>query len=191
VSSKVMYRSTIQPVDRIFDCTVMRYECGMAPKMSAFASHQRAAEAFNLRASRYSWREVADRLGYRSIGAAQSAVSRHVARVRRESTETTVESHKAAIETRTRALSQRFVTAFTAGDDDTLVTLNREIARNEAELAKLGGMYVPERSEVTVTVDQTPAAIVERMRTELLAIAAQRQPQDALSGNVIEGEIVQ
>ncbi|CAN3128605.1 hypothetical protein ACNUDN_02381 [Mycobacterium sp. smrl_JER01] len=168
----------------------MRYECGMAPKMSAFASQQRAAEAFNLRASRYSWREVAERLGYRSIGAAQSAVSRHVARVRRESTETTVESHKAAIETRTRALSQRFVMAFKAGDDDTMVTLNREIARNEGELAKLGGMYMPERSEMTVTVDQTPAAIIDRMEAELLALAAQRQPQQALQGNIIDAEVL-
>lgn len=115
----------------------------MPPKMPTYASRERAAEAFQLRASRYSWREVADRLGYRSIGAAQTAVNRHVERLRREPTATSIEAHKFAIETRTRAMSARFTQAFKAGDDDTLVTLNREIARNEAELAKLAGLYAP------------------------------------------------
>ena len=56
----------------------------MAPTMSRYASRERAAEAFQLRASRHSWREVCDCLGYRSIGAAQTAVNRHVERLRRE-----------------------------------------------------------------------------------------------------------
>ncbi|WKG01394.1 hypothetical protein [Mycolicibacterium sp. HK-90] len=140
----------------------------MAPKMSAYASRARAEEAFKLRASRHSWREVCDRLGYRSIGAAQTAVSRHVARQRREATPTTIETHKAAIELRTRALSQRFVRAFANGDDDTLVTLNREILRNEAELAKIGGLYEPEVLNINVT--QTPTQIIAEARERLLAV---------------------
>lgn len=159
--------------------------------MSRYASRERAEQAFQLRASRHSWREVCEALGYKSIGAAQTAVNRHVARTRRDATETSIEAHKFGIETRTRAMSQRFVAAFKAGDDDTMVTLNREIRQNEAELAKLGGMYAPERAEVDVTVTQTPAAIVERMRTELLAVAAQRPPQQALPANaVIDGELI-
>ena len=156
--------------------------------MSTYASRERAAEAFQLRASRYSWREVCDRLGYRSVGAAQSAVSRHVERVRREPTATSIEAHKFAIETRTRALSQRFAAALKANDDDTLITLNREIIRNEAELAKLGGLYEPETVNVNVT--QTPAAIIDRMEAELLALAAQRAPQHQLPGNVIDAEVL-
>jgi hypothetical protein len=140
----------------------------MAPVMSRYASRERAAEAFQLRASRYSWREVAERLGYRSIGVAQTAVNRHVERLRREPTSTAVEAHKFAIETRTRALSQRFAAAFRNGDDDTLVTLNREIVRNEAELAKLGGLYEPET--LNVNVSQTPAAIIAEARERLLAV---------------------
>lgn len=140
----------------------------MAPRMSTYASRERAAEAFQLRASRFSWREVCDRLGYRSIGAAQSAVNRHVERLRREPTTTSIEAHKFAIETRTRALSQRFAAAYKVGDDDTLVTLNREIVRNEAELAKLGGFYEPETVNVNVT--QTPAAIIAEARERLLAV---------------------
>ncbi|ULE33345.1 hypothetical protein [Mycobacterium sp. IDR2000157661] len=140
----------------------------MAPTMSRHASQERAAEAFQLRASRYSWREVCDRLGYRSIGAAQSAVNRHVERLRREPTATSVESHKFAIETRTRAMTARFTSAFTAGDDDTLIALNREIVRNEAELAKIGGLYEPER--VNVNVVQDPSAIIADARQRLLSV---------------------
>lgn len=140
----------------------------MPPKMSTYASRERAAEAFQLRASRYSWREVADRLGYRSIGAAQTAVNRHVERLRREPTTTSIEAHKFAIETRTRALSQRFAAAFRGGNDDTLVTLNREIARNEAELAKLAGLYAPEQIDINVT--QTSTQIIAEARERLLAV---------------------
>jgi hypothetical protein len=160
----------------------------MAATMSRHASQERAAEAFQLRASRYSWREVCDRLGYRSIGAAQSAVNRHVERLRREPTTTSVESHKFAIETRTRAMTARFTAAFTVGDDDTLIALNREIVRNEAELAKIGGIYEPERVNVNVATD--PTAIIDRMESELLALVAQRQPRPALGGNAIEGEVI-
>ncbi|WP_156664392.1 hypothetical protein [Mycobacterium sp. 852002-51613_SCH5001154] len=136
--------------------------------MSRHASQERAAEAFQLRASRYSWREIADRLGYRSIGAAQSAVNRHVERLRREPTSTSVESHKFAIESRTRAMTARFTAALTAGDDDTLIALNREIVRNEAELAKIGGLYEPERVNVHVT--QNPSAIIADARQRLLSV---------------------
>ena len=136
--------------------------------MSRYVSRQRAAEAFQLRGSRHSWREVCDRLGYRSVGAAQTAVARHVARERREATTTSIEAHKFAIETRIRAMHQRFTAAFRSGDDGTLVTLNREIRANEAELAKLGGFYAPEQIDVSLTAD--PAAVIAQARTRLLEI---------------------
>jgi hypothetical protein len=132
----------------------MRYECVGGPKLSTYARRERAAEAFQLRASRHSWREICERLGCRSLGAAQSAANRHVERLRREPAITSFEAYKFAIETRTRALTQRFTAAYRAGDDDTLVTLNREIVPNEAELAKLDGLYEPQTVNVTVT--QTP-----------------------------------
>lgn len=160
----------------------------MAPRMSTYASRERAAEAFQLRASRFSWREVADRLGYRSIGAAQSAVNRHVERLRREPTATSIEAHKFGIETRTRALTQRFAAAYKAGDDDTLVTLNREIVRNEAELAKLGGLYEPERVDVNVTTD--PAALIAQTRDRLLAVLAEREQRQLPVTPIIEAEVV-
>jgi hypothetical protein len=156
--------------------------------MSRYASQERAAEAFQLRASRYSWREVADRLGYRSIGAAQSAVNRHVERLRREPTATSVESHKFAIETRTRAMTARFTAAFASGDDDTLIALNREIVRNESELAKIGGLYEPERVDVNVSAD--PSAIIANAEQQLLALITERQ--HALpAAQILDAEVVE
>jgi len=140
----------------------------VAPEMSAYASRERAKEAFDLRASRHSWREVCDRLGYRSVGAAQTAVNRYVARERREPTPTSIETHKAGIEMRTRALSQRFVAAFRNGDDDTLIGLNREIRANEVEMAKLGGFYVPE--QIDVNINTTATQIIAEARTRLLEV---------------------
>lgn len=162
--------STCPPNSAFWYRMVLRYNCGMAStKMSRYASRERAAEAFALRGQRLSWREVCDRLGYRSVGAAQTAVARHVERNRRnEATATTIEAHKYAIETRTRALTQRFVAAFKRQDDDTLIDLNRELIRNEAELAKLGGLYEPETINVNVT--QTPADIIADARRRLLAV---------------------
>ncbi|POX87612.1 hypothetical protein C3473_28280 [Mycobacterium kansasii] len=171
----------------VLQLALLRYNCGMAPVMSRHASRERAKEAFELRASRHSWREVADRLGYRSVGAAQTAVARHVARERREPSATSVEAHKFAIETRTRAMSQRFAAAFRNGDDDTLVTLNREIRANEIELAKLGGFYAPEQVDVNVTHDAT--AIIDRMESELLALVANRPPQNAIGGTIIDADV--
>ncbi|ORV98451.1 hypothetical protein AWC13_13445 [Mycobacterium kubicae] len=157
--------------------------------MSRYASRERAAEAFALRAQRLSWREVCDRLGYRSVGAAQTAVARHVERNRRnEATATTIEAHKYAIETRTRAMTQRFVAAYRAGDDDTLVMLNREITRNEVELAKIGGLYEPERVDVTVTAD--PSALIAQTRERLLAVLAEREQHQLPATPIIEAEVV-
>lgn len=164
----------------------MRYECGMAPTMSMYDSRERAEEAFNLRASRHSWREVCNQLGYRSVGAAQSAVNRHVQRVRRTPTTTKIETHKAGIEIRTRALTQRFVIAFRDGDDNTLASLNREIRANEVELAKIDGMYEPEQIQVNITT-------AEDTRARLLAIASERDRQAIGAGRApltIEGEVL-
>jgi hypothetical protein len=136
--------------------------------MPRYASRERAREAFDLRVRRHSWREVCDRLGYRSVGAAQSAVARHTARERREPTTTSIEVHKAGIELRTRALDNRFAVAFRAGDDQKMVDLNRAILANEAELAKVGGFYAPEQIDVSLTAD--PAAVIAQARTRLLEI---------------------
>jgi hypothetical protein len=56
--------------------------------MSLRESRARAERAFQLRAIGRSWRQVANELGYRSIGAAQGAVKRHERRDGPEPVET-------------------------------------------------------------------------------------------------------
>ena len=77
--------------------------------------------------------------GFRSVGAAQTAVNRHVARLGREPTETSRQTREDSIRLRSRALGERLAVAYVNGDDDKLVMLNRELARNDSELAKLQG----------------------------------------------------
>lgn len=119
--------------------------------MSRYDSRARAAEAYELRTAHHSWREICTKLGFRSVGAAQSAVNRHVARLGREPTETSRQTREDAIRLRSRVLGERLAVAYVNGDDDKLVMLNRELARNDSELAKLQGLYV-ERSVLDVRV---------------------------------------
>jgi hypothetical protein len=44
---------------------------------------------------------------------------------------------------------------------------------------------------VDVNVSTDPSAIIDRMESELLALVAQRQPQPARGGGVIEGEVIE
>ena len=144
--------------------------------MSRYRSRAGAEAAYELRCAHYSWREVRDKLGYRSVGAAQCAVNGHVARMGREPTETSRAARKDAIRLRSRALGERFADAFFKGDDDRLVMLNRELARNDSKLAKLQGLYAPQQVAVTVTS-------VEDTRRRLLA-QVERVP--AIDAQVIE-----
>ncbi len=61
----------------------------------------------------------------------------------------------------------------------------------QGPVPKLGGAYAPQRAEVDVNVSTDPSAIIDRMESELLALFARRQPQPALGGGVIEGEVIE
>jgi len=149
----------------------MRYECGVAPVMSSYDSRARAAEAYELRCAHHSWREVCAKLGFRSVGAAQSAVNRHVARLGREPTETARQTRQDSIRLRSRVLGERLAAAYVRGDDDGLVMLNRELARNDSELAKLQGLYAPTEVSVTVSaVEDTRRALLERLDRDTPAL---------------------
>jgi hypothetical protein len=77
-----------------------------------------------------------------------------------------------------------------AGDDDKALEYGREIRATVTERAKMAGVYAPQRQQVDVNVTTDAVAIIDRMEAELLALAA-RQPQPALDGNVIEGEVIE
>ena len=159
----------------------------MAPVMSRYDSRARAAEAYELRTAHHSWREICTKLGFRSVGAAQTAVNRHVARMGREPTETCRQTREDSIRLRSRALGERFAVAYVDGDDDKLVMLNRELARNDSELAKLQGLYAPERAEVSVTV----SAAELRQRVRAVAERADAERAALLSSAVIDAEVVE
>lgn len=148
------------------------------PKMARYESRQRAVEAYELRIAHYSWKEVADRLGFASVGAAQQAVNAHIARIGREPTETARSTREDSIRLRSRVLNTRLVQAFRDGNDDALVMLNRELTRNDSELAKLQGLYAPAKVEVAVT---SMESIRQRLLTQL--------ERPAIDAEVVEEEV--
>jgi hypothetical protein len=133
-------------------------------------SRARAERAFQLRAIGRSWRQIATELGYKSNGAAQTAVARHEQREGPEPVERTRRSLVESTRITTSVLFDRFAAAVSREDDQTVAMLNREIVRNRDQLAKLLGAYAPERSEVDVNVHSTTTAILAEARQRLLAI---------------------
>lgn len=162
----------------------------MAPVMPHRDSRARAEQAFRLRALGYTWRAVADHLGYRSAGAAQSAVNRHLERTPPETVEGARKSATERLQISAQILAERIFEARASGDDDRLVPLMRELRNTTAEMAKLNGLNVPVAQQLDVTVHQSATAIIDRMEAELLALSA-RQPQTLQPGNVIEGEVIE
>lgn len=149
-------------------CTGLRYPCGMAPTMTLRDSRARAERAAILRSIGRSWREVAGELGYRSIGAAQTAVERHELRNGPEPVETSRRSLITSARITHSILFDRFAAAIDREDDETAALLNRELVRNRDQLAKLTGAYAPEN--INVNVQTTPAAIIAEARERLLAV---------------------
>jgi hypothetical protein len=180
-------------------CTVVRYKLGMPGPTKGMLrrdSRQRAAVASALRADHRSWREVARALGYRSVGAAQAAVKAHLDREYRQPHEQTVWEQIEAVKLRQRVLGDQLATATLEGDVDRIVMLNKELARNGDQLAKLTGTYAPDRQRVDVSVDATPSAVSAqwlRQITEAAAAAVHGGQPAALASaaEVIDAEVIE
>lgn len=142
----------------------------MAPTGNRQDSRRRAERAQQLRAIGRTWQEIADVLGYANRQGAIMAVARLVERTVPESPEALRRHEAEELRLRRAALHERFHDARQRKDVEALVTLNRELDRVSTRWSKLHGLDAPERQEVNVNVTQTPAAIIERMRTELLAV---------------------
>jgi AraC-like DNA-binding protein len=153
-------------------------------------SRHRAEQAARMLGTGATWQEVADACGYRSRQAARQAVDRLTNRTPAESVEQARAKHDAALQLLQRNDFTRYLHAVQAGDDDTAIRYSKELRGIVSERAKLAGVYAPERQEVNVNVTTDAVAIIDRMEAELLALAA-RQPQSALGGNVIEGEVIE
>jgi hypothetical protein len=153
-------------------------------------SRARAEQAFRLRSLGYTWRAVADHLGYRSAGAVQSAVNRHLDRTPPESTEGARKSATERLQIAATILTERVFEARERGDDDRLVALMRELRNTTAEMAKLNGLAVPVAQQVDVNVHQSATAIFDRLESDLLALAERRSSRatrDVIEAEVIEG----
>lgn len=155
----------------------------MAPVMALRDSRARAERAFQLRSIGRTWREVANELEYRSVGAAQLAVSRHLKRTGPDPTETSQRSLIESARLTTAVLFDRFAAAAERQDDDTLAMLNRELVRNRDQVAKLVGAYAPDRTEVDVSVTAA------QFRDRVLAVAQradQAPPPPVIDAETIE-----
>lgn len=140
----------------------------MPPVMSRHDSRARAEDAFRLRALGRTWVEISAELGYRSRGAAQLAVKRLHARQPPASPDAVRRSSAESLRILRAILFERVGAAKRRGDDQTLLGLHRELARNVSEAAKLAGAYAPE--EINVRVEQSPRQIIAAAEAQLLAI---------------------
>lgn len=160
------------------------------PVMSRRLSRQRAEQAARLRATGMTWQEVADAVGYRSRQGAFDAVAALYKRFPPESPETARRSLTEGLRIQLARLHQRFADAEDRNDTEAVVALAKELRSTTDAIAKLNGLSVPVAQQVDVNVHHSATAIIDRMETELLALAAQRQPQFAI-GAVIEGEVIE
>lgn len=151
-------------------------------------SRARAEEAFRLRAVGRTWSEISQSLGYRSRGAAQLAVRRHLERNAPESPEAARRSASEGLRITKSVLFATLADARRSGDSQAVVSTAKAIADMIEKDARLNGLHAPGRTEVDVSVSANPAAIIDRLETELLALVAQRPPT-AIGGNIIDAEV--
>lgn len=163
--------------------------------MPLHQSRARAERAFLLRSIGRTWTEVAAELGYKSRGAAQLAVQRHMARNAPETAEVTREQAVAAARATHSVLFDRFAAAVEREDDDTAAMLSRELVRNRDQLAKLTGAYAPARAEVTHDLGaMTGPALAEAIRARALELLPTTRPETAITAaaaEVIDAELVE
>ncbi len=140
----------------------------MAHTMLLAASRERAAEVFVMReVGMRSWRQIRDALGFGSVGAVQSAYKRYLKR----NPLPTPDAVRAGIVERRRAVVGVALSSLTEarrnGDHAAVARLVDIIVKADAETAKLFGLG---SENVTVTVSQSPAAIIADARDRLLAV---------------------
>jgi hypothetical protein len=142
----------------------------VAPTGNRQDARTRAERAHQLRAIGRTWAEISSALGYKSRGAAQLAVQRLLERTPPVGAEALRRQEAEELRIRRSVLHERFHDARQRNDDDALVALNRELDRVASRWSKLHGLDAPERQEVNVHVNQTPAAIIAEARERLLAV---------------------
>lgn len=88
----------------------------------------------------------------------------------------------------TTRYSDQFHDARKRHDDDTLVTLNRELDRISTRRARLLGLDAPERADVNVNVSTDPTALLDKLEAVMLERDDQRQRQLPA---IIDAEVIE
>lgn len=157
--------------------------------MSREDSRRRAQRARDLRATGKTWQQIAESEGFRSRRAAQLAVARlndsdppeNLDRARRTASD--------GLRITKSIMFGGMAEAVRQGDHQAVVAYARAIADGIDKDAKLNGLHAPARTEVDVNVTHDATAIIDRMESELLALVANRPPQNAIGGNIIDADI--
>ncbi|UGQ43406.1 hypothetical protein [Rhodococcus aetherivorans] len=157
----------------------------MPPDRPTAESRARAERVFFRRAIEgQSWSVIRDAEGFGSIGAAQSAYARYIKRNPPPSSQAVMTEVMARKRITTSQAIQAMAEARAAGDHDAFAKLAAVVGREDAELAKMAGLYAPERHDVQVAVT------AEDTRARLLALAAERDQLTARRPAAIEGEVI-
>lgn len=132
-------------------------------------SRARAEQVFVMRAvGCQPWSKIRDNLGYKSVGAAQMAYRRFLARNPVPDGKTAlaeiIERKRVTTGSALAALAQ----AQKAGDHQMVAQLIGVITRSDAELAKLYGLNAPE--QVNVNVTQTLPELIADTRQRMLEV---------------------
>jgi hypothetical protein len=160
----------------------------MPQVMPLAKSRERAREVFLMReVDLKSWSKCRDALGFKSIGAAQMAYTRYL---QRNPMPDAASTRAGIVERKRHTLGVALASLAAAaadGDHPAVARLVDTITKVDSELAKLYGLS---RETVDVNVRQTPAAIIDRMENELLALVDAQDQRSLAAPPVIEGEVI-
>ena len=164
----------------------------MATTMPLKDSRARAEQVWLAREiCRQSWQKIRDQFGFTSVGGAQRAYGRYVERHPKPDPTAVFLGIVERNRTAGGVAMSELTKAVKAGDHRSAAVLIGTIQRLDSELARLFGLYAPERVDVNVAAT-TATAVIERAEAELLALAdstARPQPQlPALP--VLDAEVV-
>jgi hypothetical protein len=151
------------------------------PVMSRSASRQRTEDAYVKHLLGHTWQQIADQLGFRSRQGAQTAVARYLDANPPDTPKAALRAWLDRKRHARAALFRSMAAAEAQGDHQAVAQLSAALDRNDSEVAKVCGFYAAEKLDVNVR--QSATAIIDRMESELLALAE-------AGNNIIEGEVV-
>lgn len=165
----------------------------MVRTMPLADARERAEKVYYLRAvAGLTWRQIATETGFTSVGGAQRAYDRHLARNELPDGRITLAEILERKRFRQSAMTSGISTALQSGDLAALASLLRASVADDTELAKLFGLNAPQRLDVTVG---SPAdAIATARDAALAALEARRATTPAMSSvepEPIDAEVVE